>query len=165
MIGRITKLCNVKSGKVLTNLGKSYTFTIRTKIIGCKYKHLEVNDVVFVRLNRLNRVKEIEICNIEAKWERILLKDKKLKHIKNLESGKFIKPEVIESQSKHYIKHQEKISKYLDEHKFKYGRYKKIMEFYNQGKSLSYIARKLGYKSRDGVHYIIKKHLKLWGIK
>ncbi len=159
--------------KVKTKDGNVLSFNSKTKISGCKFKHLSIGDRVLVRSveevshnkrHKLKFVRILEVLDLEKKWENILRNDHKLNYIKVREHGQIIAPQVINPDREIVINNQDKLHEYIRNFKFKKKIYKTALELYSKGKSYRYITTAIGMRSSKSSEKIVKRHLKLWGL-
>lgn len=131
-----------------------------TKIDGCNFEQLKIGDKISIHTIRKMAIKtkkylrcdHMVIDDVQAKWNRILKEDTKYSINHHLEkNGNQIRPEIIEA-SVHQVKNVT-----IDSSMSR--RDKKIITFYNQGKTTRYIAKKVKLSAMH-VSRIIRSYIK-----
>lgn len=126
-----------------------------TKIDGCRFDYLEIGDQITIhqmrevnnKTNKYFMCQQIVIIDIQKKWNNILKNDKKYSINHNLASNPyFTRPEIIEPSAYH-VKNVS-ITSNMN------SRDKKIITFYNEGKTTRYIAKKIGLSQPQIVRII-----------
>jgi hypothetical protein len=154
--------------KIEEPLPMVFYFNKKTRIRGCTFKQLDLRDqvkvnrciVVMLEDRKVMFCEEIEILNIEKKWDDILRKDKKYSTISpsTLEVDSMIRPEVIKpSVHKCSDEDYEKLQLILKTKLPK--QHRKIIELFMDGKSTRQMGKAAGC-SHEESRRIIKRYLK-----